>query len=236
MKKYLFALLVCVMAFAAPATAQNVEFEKIVENNISKGNLCSNAQKWGSTNDPMCERNIDVLNFETGNLIISVEVRNKKRESSDTKYLTYKFKFSVNIDCKDNKYRYIISSPSVLVGADNNINISHLSTKQLFEYRDELEAVARISEKEFNKILDWKLDDISNLIALNNEAIKQYNEQIIDLEGNKKNKKEIQRIKYRQEDIIANNLILNESLKRWEIIVSELSADIEKAMNVNDDF
>lgn len=237
MKKYLFALLAISLPFLVGSVkAQIIEFEKVVESNMTKNKLYSNAQKWGSTNSPLCKRKIDISNKEDGSLTITIELRNKERETSETKYLTYKFRFNVNIDCKDKKYRYTISSPSVLVGVDNSINIRNLSTKQLLEYENELKSVARISENEFNKILEWELEKIATIIDLNNSNINQYNEQISNLEGNKKNKKEIQRIKYRLEDITANNLILNESLQRWYLVVNSLSADIEKAMNISDDF
>lgn len=229
---WVIAFFLCTLSI----NAQNVEFEKVVESSISKENLYSNAQKWGSINDPACKRNIEISNKEAGSLVVTIEHGNKERTPSETKYLTYKFRFSVKIDCKDNKYRYIISSPSVLVGTDNTIRVSNLSSKQLYEYKDELEAVARISENEFNKILDWELEKIAKIVELNNRNINQYKEQITKLEGDKKNKKEIQRIKYKLEHIEANNLILNESLRRLELVINELSANIEKAMNINDDF
>lgn len=59
----------------------------------------------------------EIQDNDNGSLIVKVELNNNySSDNSKTSYMTYKFRFSVKIDCKDGKYRYVISNPSVLVG------------------------------------------------------------------------------------------------------------------------
>lgn len=198
--------------------------------------LFANAQQWASSNDLTCKKSIEVQDNDNGSIIVKFEQNSNSRDSSQTKYLTYKFRFSVKVDCKDNKYRRIILNPSVLVGADDNININYLSTKKLFEFRDELETVARISESDFQKILDWELGKVTSIFESKEAEIKSINERLANIGDSKDEKKEKRQLLYNIKRITEENVVLKESLVRWNIVLEKITKDIDQALNVNNDF
>lgn len=234
-------LLLC-LAFMATlgAMAQEIkpigELEKVIETKSNKSALFTNAQQWASSNDPTCKKDIEVQDNDNGSIVVKFELNDNSRDNSQTKYLTYKFRFSIKIDCKDNKYRRIISNPSVLVGADNNINTNYLSTSKLFEFRDELETVERISESNFQKILDWELEKVSSIIESNEIEIKSINERLANMSDSKNDKKEKKQLGYKLKRINDENAVLKESLVRWNIVIERITKGLDKALSVNNDF
>jgi len=239
MKKVLLLLAIaCMTTFGA--IAQEIkpigELEKVVETKLNKSALFTNAQQWASSNDPTCKKSIEVQDNDNGSIVVKFELNDNSRDNSQTKYLTYKFRFSIKIDCKDNKYRRIISNPSVLVGADNNINTNYLSTSKLFEFRDELETVARISESDFQKILDWELEKVASIIVSKEAEIKSINERLGNIGDSKNEKKEKKQMGYRLKRITDENAVLKESLVRWNIVVERITKGIDKVLSLNNDF
>lgn len=234
MKKIL--LLVLVLSFPFVSTkAQSVNTEKIIENDIPRNTLYANAQTWGTSNDPTCKKYIASTNSETGNVIVDVNLTNTNRAGTLTNYLTYKFSFSVKIDCKDGKYRYIISDPSVLVGVEN-IEYKYLPVATLTQVQSEFEAVEWISATEFEKILDWQLAKVISTKQKYEQQIESFNQQLKELEGNKKEKKEVKYIKYKLVQLSNQVSVLNEIIQRWQVAMDNVAKDLECEMNNNDTF
>jgi hypothetical protein len=74
------------------------EFEKVVETKLNKSVLFANAQQWASSNDLTCKKSIEVQNNDNGSIVVKFELNSNLRDNSQTKYLTYKFRFSVKVD------------------------------------------------------------------------------------------------------------------------------------------
>ncbi len=239
MKKLILVLLFCL--HLSDANAQDLhknsvgyhESSNVVEVKLNKSALYRNALQWASSNDPTCKKSIKVQDNENGSIVVQFELNDNSRDNSQTKYLTYKFRFSVKVDCKDNKYRRTILNPSVLLDADNNININYLSTSKLFEFREELETVARISESDFQKILDWELEKIVSIFESKEIEIKAINERLANIGISKKEKKQLE---YKLKRINDDNTILKESLTRWDIILEKIIKNIDKTLSIKDDF
>lgn len=236
MKKLIFMCIACFVATTLSAQTNLGEMEKVVEINNTKQMLYSNALLWASANDPMCEKKIQVQDAENGRIAVSIELNNNKPLQSLTKYLTYQFIFTVNIDCKDGKYRRMINSPSVLVNHDKNIEIKYLSTSSLEAAVAEMESAERISTSSFQQILEWNLSKVAELVSSNEARIDELQKQISALGDSKQERKEKKRIEYTIERINQENIILKEALNRWNAEIKNVTSEIDKAMSHNDDF
>jgi hypothetical protein len=236
MKKIIFSLLAVLLLFVG-ANAQNEaptigELEKVVNVSLSKSLLFTNAQQWASANDPTSKKKIDIVSNENGTIVVKFETNDQVREQSLTNYLSYKYRLSIKLDCKDEKYRWTISNPSVLVGADNNVEYKYLSSSKLTIVKNELETVERISIANFQKILDWELEKVVSIINSNLKEQDSINNQI----ANSNDKKEKKKLGYKIEQINEDNLVLIESINRWNIIQKRIIEELEKSMSVNNDF
>ena len=237
MKKFLFTMIAFV-AMAVGANAQAIkklgELEKVVEVSVNKSVLYTNALQWASSNDPKVRKKVEVQDSENGSVVAKSElINNYSSENSQTSYLTYKFRFSVKIDCKDGKYRYIISNPSVLVGSDDNIETEYLPTSKLEAFIAELESVESISKKHFQQILDWEVSKVYEVLEENNRELIKLKEQEQDTNISKKERK---RAGYRIEAINKENLIFNEVLRRWIISLDDTTKGLVEIMKLSNDF
>ena len=235
MKKFILIMLSCFCAITMFAQSGN-ELEKVVETNNTKQMLYSNALSWATSNDATCDKKIQVQDSDNGRIVVSVKLNNNKPAQSLTKYLTYKFTFTVNVDCKDGKYRRTISSPSVLVNPDKNIEVRYLSTSNLEAAVAEMESAERISTASFQQILEWDISKVAELEAANTAKINDLETQISNLGDSKKEKKEKKRIEYAIEKVKKENTILKEALNRWDNEVKRFSSEIDKTMSHNNDF
>lgn len=233
MKKLL--LLLTIIAITTNVDAQTVSLTKVIDNNMSKSVLFDNAQKWATTNEADLKKEIEILNDKTESVVVKILMTSTYSEKL-TKYVIYKFKFSVKIDCKDNKYRYNISSPSVLIGTDNTVKYEHLPISELNRIKTELGAAVEIASREFQKILEWDLDRVVEIFEKNNSEKEKCISQLSNLEDNKKYRKEMKQIKYRIDNLNNENLVLTEIIKRWDAATIYICKNIEEIMNENSDF
>ncbi|WP_373729970.1 MULTISPECIES: DUF4468 domain-containing protein, partial [Bacteroidales] len=196
--------------------------------------LYANALQWASANDPKVKKKIEVQDGDNGSVVVKSElINNYSSDNSHTSYLTYKFRFSVKVDCKDAKYRYIISNPSVLVGADNNIETRYLPTSQLEAFLAELEMVESISKRHFQQILDWEVSNVYEVLEANSQELAKLKAQEQDPNTPKKERK---RAGYRIEALNKENAILNEVLRRWIISLDDIAKGLMEVMRQNNDF
>ncbi len=237
MKKTLLTA-IAILGVVLGANAQEVkelgELQKVIEISSNKSILYTNAQQWASANDPKVKKKIEIQDNDNGSLVVKVELNNNySSDNSKTSYVTYKFRFSVKIDCKDGKYRYVMSNPSVLVGADNNIDIKYLPTSKLEAFIAELETVEKISINHFQQILDWELSKVAEVLKANDKELLELKEQ----EQNPNiSKKERKRAGYRIEVLNKENTIFNEVLRRWIISLDDTTKGLIEVMKQNNDF
>lgn len=237
MKKFLLTT-VAIIGMVLGVNAQEVkdlgELQKVIEVGSNKSTLYTNAQQWASANDPKMKKKIEVQDNDNGSLVVKVELNNNySSDNSKTSYLTYKFRFSVKIDCKDGKYRYVISNPSVLVGADNNIETKYLHTSKLEAFIAELESTKKISKNHFQQILDWELSKVIDILKANDQELSRLKEQEQNPDTPKKERK---RAGYKIEELNKENTIFQETLRRWAISFSEITKGLTEMMNQNTDF
>lgn len=237
MKNY-YLTAIAIVGVVLGANAQEVkelgELQKVVEVGSNKSILYTNAIQWASANDPKMKKKIEVQDNDNGSLVVKVELNNNySSDNSKTSYLTYKFRFSVKIDCKDGKYRYVISNPSVLVGADNNIETKYLHTSKLEAFIAELESTEKISKNHFQQILDWELSKVIDILKANDQELSTLKDQEQNPNVPKKERK---RAGYKIEKLNKENTIFQETLRRWAISFSEITKGLTEMMNQNTDF
>lgn len=242
MKKLLLLLLLSIEYLLPTCTiAQEIkqiqEIERIVEVNLNKSALFANAQQWASFNDPACKKNIEVQDNENGSLVVNFEVYENTRNNSLTKHLVYIFRFSVKIDCKDNKYRRVILNPSVYVGYASNSSIyEKFNESILFEINHEIQIVAIITDSYFQKLNNWELGKVSTVIETNENEIKFLNDCLTSNGNPKYDKKEKKQIEIKLKQFYDASLVLKESQMRWAVVVDRITKSIDKLLTTNNDF
>jgi Domain of unknown function (DUF4468) with TBP-like fold len=212
------------------------ELEKINNSNLTRSALYTNLQLWASANDPACKKKIELADNDNCIIVLKFETNNFKTDSSYTKYLSFKYRFSLKVDCKENKYRWTITNPSVLIGTDDNIQIDYMTTKQLIAYRDEMETVEKISTADFNSILDWELAKVPDLLSANNAMIENLNLQIEKAGDSKSNNKAKRGFGYQIERINNQNAVYFDAIQKWNSVKTAIITNLEKSMSVDSNF
>lgn len=212
------------------------DVEKVVEVSSNKTSLFTNALQWASSNDPQCSKEIQVQDKDNCSLVTKVVVYNKIPESSFTNYISYRFKFTVKIDCKDGKYRRIISNPSLMLGQADNVSINNMGYNELTLCTKELESIQRIGSKYFQEILDWELSKVFEILSSNEKLESDMNSQIASLTDSKEDKKMRKRMENDLVPLKMDNLLLKEAQKRWELTLDKVTSDIDNTMKQNNDF
>lgn len=188
-------LAVCIVVYSQnfqfPQNADGeYEFSEVVESNLSKGTLFANATSWamkfyeeeGYKNVVQLESELDgrlvIKDYDV--VIDGYEVKNK------TNFRTEKIYYTLAIDCKDNKYRYVINeikikSPSSrfsLIGSDIEWDVNreeHLKTiLNLNQDKEMLETqMQNVKGRKLSKA-QKQLDEINERIKAETEM---YNEE-----------------------------------------------------------
>jgi hypothetical protein len=211
--------------------------EKITEVNSSRNSLWINAHTWANAVSTQFEKRIDTEDKESGTMILTIEA-NIPTEAGMNEYSKIKATMNLKIDCRENKYRSVFSNFTASISPDRNVNVDYLTEKQLDGMVQELNRVAQLSEKHFNQKMLWGIDDILSVKDNRIKQVNDYEQEITMLDAeSKKGKKEINKrqvwIKLINEREIA---YLDCILTGFGKIVSTLQEDIDKNMNVSDDF
>jgi len=186
----LFVIAVYSQNYEFPKNADGeYEFSEVVESNLSKGTLFANATSWAMKfYEEDGYKNVVQLESELeGRLVIKdydvvidgYEVKN------ETNFRTEKIYYTLTIDCKDNKYRYVINeikikSPSSrfsLIGSDLEWDINrekHLETISMLKHDKEI-LEAQMQNMKGRKLSKAQkhLDDINEKIKAENEMYKE---------------------------------------------------------------
>lgn len=217
------------------AQEQSTTLEKIIENDLSKSEILVNAINWGTKNTVEVKKDFEVKNEDAGTLILNMYSFLPKQENSLTQYLNYSAKYSLKIDCRDNKFRATIQNPIISIKS-KDVDMSDMSTKELFSLRDEFEDLIIISEEYFGEKTEWEFE---KTISIANEKInltEQLNKDIIQLSADKKNKRQVQKMEGAYKRNMRELNILNEIINRMNASIEWLYSDLEKSINVKDDF
>ena len=177
----LFVIAVYSQNYEFPKNADGeYEFSEVVESNLSKGTLFANATSWAMKfYEEDGYKNVVQLESELeGRLVIKdydvvidgYEVKNKSN------FRTEKVYYTLTIDCKDNKYRYVIDeikikSPSSrfsMIGSDLEWDVNrenHLETiSNLKRDKEMLESqIQNVKGRKLSK-LQKKLDEINEKV------------------------------------------------------------------------
>lgn len=177
----LFVIAVYSQNYEFPKNADGeYEFSEVVESNLSKGTLFANATSWAMKfYEEDGYKNVVQLESELeGRLVIKdydvvidgYEVKNKSN------FRTEKVYYTLTIDCKDNKYRYVIDeikikSPSSrfsMIGVDLEWDVNrenHLETiSNLKRDKEMLESqIQNVKGRKLSK-LQKQLDEINEKV------------------------------------------------------------------------
>lgn len=177
----LFVIAVYSQNYEFPKNADGeYEFSEVVESNLSKGTLFANATSWAMKfYEEDGYKNVVQLESELeGRLVIKdydvvidgYEVKNKSN------FRTVKVYYTLTIDCKDNKYRYVINeikikSPSSrfsMIGSDLEWDVNrenHLETiSNLKRDKEMLESqIQNVKGRKLSK-LQKQLDEINEKV------------------------------------------------------------------------
>lgn len=220
MKKYLFVLYVL---FTSILNAQS--FEKIQETNILKKQQYLNFLNWSSKNQVFI-RNKEIVtkDEDSGTVITNLNAFSSKE------YLEYRVTFTLKADFRDNKYRLSSSDPIIAISPEN-VDLQSLGVTSLNKVIKRLEMVETIA-KQINGMAEWQYNDVAKLRDSKQIRLDELNSKLETLTDKKD-------IRQTNNSIISvkNQLdYLNEIIANVDALVNILYEDIEKTVNVNDDF
>ena len=170
------------------------EFSEIVEVNLSKATLFANATSWAMKfyKDEGYKNVVQLESESDGRLIIKDYglVIDEYELKTKTNYRKEKIYYTLTIDCKDNKYRYIISDIRIripaqsLIGSYIEYNVKHeghLKTiEDLNRNKENIEEqIPNVKGKKLSK-LQKELDEINNKIKAETDI---YNDEFNFFDG-----------------------------------------------------
>lgn len=208
MKKILFILFI---SFSINCNSQeknfpknsdgDYEFSEVVESDYSKSTLYSNAISWAMK---LYGNYKDVVQYESneeGRLVIKGFGGHgcyKPKDKGKIERVNEEFSYTISIDCKDNKYRYVV----------NDIEINEVEFKSNGFYAGPWKKkVTHENHIEEINTLTMKIDSINSLIQNTKKAsaLRKMESEKMDAEGNIKFHNEM----YEQEYLFFENLINN---------------------------
>ncbi|MDR1091171.1 MAG: DUF4468 domain-containing protein [Prevotella sp.] len=195
------------------------EISEIVEINLAKDKLYSNAQEWITKTFGDYKSVIQLEDPSNGKLIIKGNSKIKYVAQGSLGATKEKMNYAITIDCRDNKYRYAISDIEItqtfsVLGVLSDLKKTHNSH---LESMDKYERDRQISQT----ILD-------SLLAINVEKFKKKERQ--EVEG--KIAKQQKSIENTKKFIVDSYGFCKEEYDIMQLIISTL----KKSMAKNDDF
>ena len=192
-----FSLVVVIVGYSQnfqfPKNADGeYEFSEVVESNLSKETLFANATSWAiKFYEDSGYKNVVQLESESdGRLVIKDydAVIFKCKVKNETELRTEKIYYTLAIDCKDNKYRYVIneikiksqssSSRFSLIGIDIEWDVNH---EARLETINKLKHDKKVLETQMQHVKGRKLSKTQKQLDEINEQIKMetevYNEE-----------------------------------------------------------
>lgn len=210
------------LLFGITINAQS--FEKIFETKISQKQEFANFLSWSSQNQVFI-KNKEILSkdSENGQILTSLSAFN-----SDA-FLNYATSMTLKADLRENKYRLSTSDPVIVVSPKDFSYGMSTSVAQIV--LKDLESAKRISEK-MKSVTEWQYSKLSELIP---EFETELSAEKVKLTALTK-KREIERQNSKIEEIEKDISKVKSIIKMTDDLIDELYKDINKVVNVNDDF
>lgn len=162
------------------------EISEVVEISMNKNKLYSNAQEWITRTFGDYKSVIQFEDPQKGRLIIKGLSRINYVEQNQLGIIKEKMNYTITIDCKDNKYRYIISDIDItrsfiVLGHGNDYKITHNShlesiNKSKLEkptYQAKLDSLLNIDiktlKKKERKVIEEEIEKTKTSISYNDK-------------------------------------------------------------------
>ncbi|MEA4821500.1 MAG: hypothetical protein VB122_04635 [Erysipelotrichales bacterium] len=236
MKKNFLLVVVFLITSIINSNAQDYLLkEKVFQNDLTQSQNFVNVVNWSVINTVDFEKEISQKNEKTASITININAILHKRDESATRFINYLSRFSLKIDCRDNRYRVIFQNPQINLKSDVE-DLSSLSTGSLERAIKEMEAVVRISENYFNELPYWDYNKVISIIEQKKIRKEEINKEIVSLGKDRRNRREVRAANEEYNDLENELIVLNEAITRMEIFISTLFVDLESAVNFVDDF
>ncbi|WP_316819256.1 DUF4468 domain-containing protein [Pedobacter nyackensis] len=243
MKKSILTLLTISLSICAFAQendysgAIGTKTESVTESNNNKNSLWSSATAWANSVSTDYQKKILSEDKDNGTIILKVESYLPSGTAGINEYSKIKVIMNVKIDCRDKKYRTILSNFTSAIGIDRSVEVNNLPATQLESMMKELQCIKDLSVRDFKNEAAWNID---NILSAKNKYLARVkdDQEAISLQdvGSKSGAKEV---KKRTAWIAANNetiSFLDFILKGFGKKTDEINASLNKSMKISDDF
>lgn len=158
----------------------NNTYEKSFEVDNTKNILWDNIVNWYSINKNKYELSIISENKDTGRIYFQIKCPiSIGNDAERTGYIKLYYLFTMQVDCKDKKFRYIVSSRKSEIKLTRGENPKNLSTPTLTAIKSQLEGIVSISENYFSQQNSWDINKTWNNIIKNEYSYDEFNPKAI---------------------------------------------------------
>ncbi len=218
MKKYLILLLLVTFAFSA--NAQDIKMSEVIETNVSKDLMWINLKKWISSEFNSYDHVVDLEDKENGIIIIKWK---NPTVLDPSEFLKLIISSTIEIDIKDNKFRYIVSDGQVLA-TPNIDDPSRMTTSSI-----------NLAENDINFFLNLIGDNEMIIIDEDFKAQVNYYKQEIDNLPKYKNEKK-NKLSYEWEMAKRKYEILKNILVTFNNTNQALINSLKESLTTKDDW
>jgi len=221
----LITTLAALLIFVGLANAQTQDVwgqpEGVYESSLTKDQLWSNLKRCIATSFKSYKHTVDMEDKEAGTMIIKFN----SFDESFSSYTSLTLSATLQIDVKDNKWRYQITDTEYSLAPNSSLdNISYMSTSSLEKAIDELEVAKNLS---YNT-------SIPNGLQSN---INRYNEKLQGIPQYKKPKDEIKGKENKEYTAIKAILDMANYIKtKYSLMTCDLRNSLDKGINYTNDF
>ena len=225
MKKLLLLLTILIIGIGesvAQSSANGIgATEGVYESSMTKAQLWSNLKRWVATSFGSYKHTVDMEDKEAGTMII-------KFNSFDERFKIYtslKLSATLQIDVRDNKWRYKISDAEYALAPNSNLdNISYMSTSSLQRAETELESAQDLS---YNVSIPDGLE----------YNITRYSEKLSGIPQYKKPKDEAKGKENKEYTEVKSTLDMAEYIRtKYSLMTFDLRDSLQKGMAYTNDF
>lgn len=164
--KKIFAL--SLIAISLVLSAQNVSYDTIVNNNITKKDNFINSVNWSSIKNKELNQK-DIVSKDQDLGFVNTDILAKIHEEATVEYY---YTNTIKIDSKDKKYKISIINPVIRVRM-GNADLSSLSIDILKKYRNYISTLLDLMKDNFNSKMEWSYDDMVKISKIQNLPIGQ---------------------------------------------------------------
>lgn len=154
----------------------NNVYEKSFETENTKDVLWNNILNWYSVNKNKYELSIISENKDINRIYFQTKTPiSIGNDAERTGYIKLSYLFTLQIDCKDKKFRYIVSSRKSEIKLTRGENPRNLSTSTLTAIKTQLEDITSISDNYFNEQKNWEINNTWNSFIKTSYSYNDFN-------------------------------------------------------------